>query len=425
MPQIIPFQGFLYNQGKVNLQDVVAPPYDVISPEQQEKLYARSPFNVVRLILGKEEDRYTSAARHLEEWTRNSVLVRDPEPSIYFIAQTFTGKDGKSYTRRGLVVLCRLEEFEKKVILPHERTLAKPREDRLKLFRATNSNFSQIFSLYSDPERTVERLLNGVTQSLPAIQVMFEDVQNRLWRFTDTDQIRAIQDLMREKQLLIADGHHRYETALAYRDLKRKENPGHTGAELYNYVMMFLTNIDDEGLVVYPTHRLVHSLPGLRAGDFLQQLGQYFVHREFKNVDMLVKGLSSSPVKSLGLVTSGDPCCYLLTLKPSVSSADLIPGPVPPEVKDLDVSLLHEFILKELLGISREDQEQKRYIDYVKDLDQAFDAVRLRTAQLAFLMNPTRVDQVRAVARAGYTMPQKSTYFFPKLLTGLVLHRMS
>lgn len=425
MPEIIPFRGVLYNQSKVNIDDVVAPPYDVISPEQQQKLYERNPYNVIRLILGREDDRYTSAANHLKEWQGRQILVRDEKPAFYIICQTFNGSNGKPITRRGFIALCRLEEFEKKIVLPHEKTLAKPREDRFKLFKATDSNFSQVFSLYSDSEKNVDRVMNGFAKASPLIDVVFEDVHNRVWRLQDDEAIGKIQDFMRSKQVLIADGHHRYETALAYRDLMKSQNPHHTGNELYNYVMMFFTNVDDEGLVIYPTHRIVHSLKQFDAKGFLQNIEQHFIVREFNEREALLQALSSSSARSFGLTIQGDSLFYLLSLKPTSVVSELVKDQLPQEVKELDVTLLHSVILRDILGISVEAQEQKLNIDYVRDAVDAFDAVHSKKAQLAFVMNPTKIQEVRTIAKADYTMPQKSTYFYPKLLSGLVFNLMS
>lgn len=424
MPHIIPLRGYFYNQSGVKIHDVVAPPYDVISPTQQAALYDKSPFNVVRLILGRETDRYGSAASHMQEWIKDRILVRDETPAIYVLHQTFESFDHKSITRKGFIALCRLEEFEKKIVLPHEKTLSKPREDRFKLFKATNSNFSQIFSLYSDPENLIDRAFNGVSKTSPAVDVLFEDVQNTLWRLQEKEAIRTVQELIRDKQVLIADGHHRYETALAYRDFMKSQNAKHTGNELYNYVMMFFTNIDDEGLVIYPTHRVVHSLNSFRSKEFLEQVGEYFIVRDFRDRGALLTALKSSPVSSFGVGIRGESNVYLLTLKPSTDVTTILNNNMPEEVKQLDVTLLHSLLLRNVLGISVEAQEQKLNLDYVRDAEDAFVALESRKAQIAFVMNATKIEQVRAVARAGHTMPQKSTYFFPKLVSGLVLHQM-
>lgn len=425
MPEIIPFKGLLYNQTKVTMDDVIAPPYDVISPDHQQKLYERNPHNVVRLILGREEDRYASAAHHLQEWMKRSILVRDLKPAVYILCQTFTTVSGQTVTRKGFVALCRLEEFDKKIVLPHEKTLAKPREDRFKLFKATNANFSQIFSLYSDPEQYIDRMMNGFSKTTPVIDVTYEDVHNQMWRLHDAQAIKHIQNFLESKQVLIADGHHRYETALAYRDLMRSQNPKHTGNEPYNYVMMFFTNINDDSLVIYPTHRIVHSLQNFDRKQFLQDIQQHFLLREIKDEEMLMQAVASSPVRSFGLAVEGEQWLFLLSLKPTSVLQKIIKDSIPNEVKELDVSLLHSAVLRDILRISPEAQEQKLNIDYVRLAKDAFQAVRSKKAQMAFLMNATRIEEIRSVAKAGYTMPQKSTYFYPKLLSGLVMNLLS
>lgn len=425
MPEISPFRGLRYDQSKINLQDVIAPPYDVISPEYQERLYEKSPYNIVRLILGREADRYGSAAACFQQWQDKQILIREERPSFYLLHQTFDGRDGRPVTRKGLIALCRLEEFEKQIVLPHEKTLAKPREDRFKLFKATNANFSQVFSLYSDPGLELHQRLNVVARTEPAIDVLFEQVQNKLWIIRHQDVLEEIRAFFSGKQVLIADGHHRYETGLAYRNFIKEQNPRHTGRELYNSIMMFFTNIDDEGLVIYPTHRIVHSLPVLDQKKTLERLEQWFIVRDFSDEGALQKALASSSVLSFGLCMKGDPLLYLLSLKPNLNPSEMILDSIPKEVKELDVAVLHSLILGEILGISPSAQEQKRNLEYVRDAHEAFDAVRAGAAQLAFVMNAPNIQQVRAVAKAGHTMPQKSTFFYPKLVSGLVINRMS
>ena len=424
MPEILPFRGYRYDLSRVDIQDVVAPPYDVISPQQQSQFYDKSPFNVVRLILGREEDRYASAAKYFLEWQDTGLLARDKKPCFYALQQKFDGLDGKRITRKGFIVLCRLEEFEKKIVLPHEKTLAKPREDRFKLFKATNANFSQIFSLYSDPEKRVDSSLNGATNKPPTVEVVFEDVENRIWMVDDEKSIAAIQGFLAGKQVLIADGHHRYETALAYRDFMRSQNKKTSGREGYEYVMMFFTNLEDEGLMIYPTHRLVHSLTRFDAREFLTRISEHFVCREFKDQHTLVLALQSSAMKSFGLVLQGDPTFRLITLKPTAPVAEIVRENGPREVRELDVTLLHSLILRDMLRISSEAQEQKLNLTYVKSLDEAIETTNSGKAQLAFLMNATKIEEVRAVAKAGFTMPQKSTYFYPKLLSGLLINKL-
>ncbi|MGB2868293.1 MAG: DUF1015 domain-containing protein [Bacteroidota bacterium] len=425
MPQIIPFRGYRYNQSSVAMEDVIAPPYDVISPEQQTRLYDRSPYNVVRLILGREADRYSSAAKFFEDWQKDHILVREEKPALYVLHQSFEDQTGSLTTRKGFIALCRLEDFEKNVVLPHEKTLAKPREDRFALFKATRSNFSQVFSLYWDPENEVDEHLNGFAKSNPEIDVTFENVQNRMWMLQETGIIRKVQQFLSDKQVLIADGHHRYETALAYRDFVKARNPKVPGNDLSNYVMMYFTNIEDRGLVIYPTHRIVHSLPNFDGAKFLEEVGRFFIVREFKDRDSLQTGLQSSAVRSFGVVIQGDPKFYLLTLKPTSQAGEVVADSMPDEVKELDVTLLHTVILRDLLGISAQAQEQKLNLEYSKSVEESVESVRSGKGQISFLMNPTKIEEVRRVAKAGLTMPQKSTFFFPKLLSGLVINKMA
>lgn len=425
MPEVAPFRGFRYNKLKVELDDVVAPPYDVISPDLQDKLYEKNPFNIVRLILGREEDRYEAAARTFTKWQRDDILVRETAPAVYLLHQLFDGPGGDPVTRKGFIALCRLEEFDKQIILPHEKTHAKPIEDRLRLFQATRSNFSQIFALYADPEKIVDRSLNGSSKSGPTIDVTYEGVRNRLWPVTDTSVIETLRRFMSPQQALIADGHHRYQTALAYRDLMRAGNPKHTGRELYNFVMMFFTNVDDAGLVIYPTHRVVHSLDSLNFKEFLNRAAQHFIVREFEQQSALLSALESSSVPSFGIVASGRESGVLISLKPVRPAEEIITDPLPAVVKQLDVTILHRLVLRDLLGISLEAQDAKQNLDYIREASDAIGLVTAGTAQLAFLMNATKIQQVRAVAKAGHTMPQKSTYFYPKLLSGLVINSLA
>ncbi|MBI4417610.1 MAG: DUF1015 domain-containing protein, partial [Ignavibacteriales bacterium] len=316
MPELLPFRGVRYNPSKVNLDAVVAPPYDVISQELQARLYDKDPHNVVRLILSRDEDRYTSAARTFAQWQEERILLRDSEPALYLLHQVFDGPDGTTVTRKGFIALCRLEDFGSKMVMPHEKTHAKPKEDRLNLLKAAGANFSQIFCLYSDPEMQVDRVLNGWSKMGPTIDVTHEGVQNKLWTVTDPATIEQICTTLLPKQVLIADGHHRYETALAYRDAMRSKNPGHTGTETYNFVMMFLTNVDDEGLIIYPTHRVVHSLPSYDSERFLRDVEEHFIVREFDQEDLLLSALESSSVPSFGVCMAGSHPCALLSLKP-------------------------------------------------------------------------------------------------------------
>ena len=425
MPIIRPFRGIRYNQSAVNINTVVAPPYDVISPEQQDQFYDIDPHNVVRLILGREEDRYSSSAKAFDEWQKNGVLMREAAPALYPLVQTFRTAAGAVIQRKGFIALCHLEEFEKGIVLPHEKTLSKAKEDRFKLFKATNSNFSQIFSLYSDAAKKVDGIL-GRSQSTPAaVDVTFENVRNQLWVISDAAAIENIAREMEPKQVLIADGHHRYETALAYRDLMKSNNPRHNGTELYNYVMMFFTNLDDEGLVIYPTHRVIHSLPKFDWNEFSSTIQEYFTMTEFPSREAMVRTLGDQAKYAYGIIAKGPAKFWIATVKNVSALKTLMPPNLPAEVKDLDVVLLHSYFLGGVLGISVEAQEKKLNIHYLQNVEDCESEVMKGVAQVAFIVNPTKIGQVRAVAKAGHTMPQKSTFFYPKLLSGLVLNKMA
>lgn len=425
MATIRPFKAIRYNQKKVKIASVVAPPYDVISPEQQNGFYDKDPYNVIRLILGREEDRYSSAAKTYNEWQQQEILIRDSVPAIYPLVQTFTTTEGKQVQRKGFIALCRLEEFEKKIVLPHEKTLSKAKEDRFKLFKATNSNFSQVFSLYSDAEKKIDQFINPVYAATPTIDVEFENVRNQLWTITDQSIIAAIAAEMEPKQVLIADGHHRYETGLAYRDLMKSQNPNHTGNELYNYIMMFFTNLDDEGLVIFPTHRAVHSLPNYDGAQLMAALQTYFDVQVYATPQMMMEALKKHDRFTYGFVSNHSSKFFVATLKSDSMLDVLVPDPLPREVKELDVVLLHHYIIRQLLGVSQEAQEKKLNIHYLQSVQECIDEIAAGKAQVAFFVNPTKIHQVRAVAKAGHTMPQKSTFFYPKLVSGLVMNKMS
>jgi uncharacterized protein (DUF1015 family) len=423
MLDIKPFAGLRYDLSRVRLADVVAPPYDVISPVQQEELYRRDPHNVVRLILGREPDRYREAAMHLNSWRAAGILRRDSEPGFYVLAQTFRGGDGVSHLRSGVIAAVRLVEFDRGVILPHEKTLSRPKEDRFRLMQATQTNLSQIFGLVSDPERQGDALLKEVMGRAPLLKVEFEGVLNQLWAVTDREMIDSLSGIMRTKSVLIADGHHRYETALAYRDLMRLKNAPSDGNEPFQYTMMFLTNMHSEGLVILPTHRLVHHLQGFEEGLFIKRLEEAFDVRPAGTTSELLHLLSAHEPHSYGVVLSGG--MYCVHLKRAEGLAHMVGAHVPPEVRELDVTVLHSVIFEGILSIGREAQEKKLNLDYIKEVEDVVRAVREGTGQAGFLMNATRIEQVRRVAHMGHTMPQKSTFFYPKLLSGLVMNPLS
>jgi uncharacterized protein (DUF1015 family) len=418
-----------------DLASLVAPPYDVISPAERAELKERSPHNVVRLILpdGEGDAKYGHAATLLGQWRNEHILTRDETPSFYRYQQTFTPPGGGARrTRSGFLALVRLVPFSDRIVLPHERTLSGPKEDRLKLFRATRTNLSPGFMLYRDPDRVLDPALDSGTKL--ATFTTADGIDHKLSKVTSADTIRAVTEHIAKSSLLIADGHHRYETALHYsREVDataRAEKPFGARAE-HRYFMSFLCNGDDPDLLVFATHRLVHSLPSFEWDDFLRHAAQLFdVTPLAGDLTDAEKRLSEAGKKTPSFVAvaapkDGAPRTALLSLK---SSADLAKHPTlgqrPKVVRTTDVAILHSAILEHILGISIAAQEKKTNLSYLQDPRQGAEQLEKGDGQVLFVMNPTPTAQVREVAEAGEVMPQKSTYFFPKVLTGLAIHTL-
>jgi uncharacterized protein (DUF1015 family) len=450
MAVIVPFPGIHYNPQKVgDLSRLVAPPYDVISPEIQEALYRRHPQNVVRLILNKEtpqdgpqDNRYTRSAALYSAWQKEGILVRSPRPQFYFLQEEFSSSilpsaqavlGSERIVRQGFIGLIRLEEYSARVVLPHEKTQTKPRADRLALMEACQANFSQIFSLYSDEKGAMLPIYEQVFSSGPPSMDVTdsEGVRRKLWMVGDPVVLKRVGEIMRPKEIFIADGHHRYETALAYREGQRRKFPNNTGRESFNFTMMFCAAMEDPGVFILPTHRVVYNLENSEANSFLDQLRTDFSVEEFefqtadgKEVrDRLLKelGARSEKERVLGMVVKGLKKYFLLTLKDDRAMDRVEPG-IAPSLKALDVNLLHIPILQKLLNIRPQDLAASKKVLYFKDPDDASSAVQKGEGQIAFFLNPTRVYQVRDVSLAGETMPSKSTFFYPKLLSGLVIN---
>lgn len=425
MAEIQAFKGVRYNQAEVgDLSAVVAPPYDVISPEEQERYYEQHPCNVVRLILPKEEggNKYVLAAATLRRWLADGILSQDDQLSLYAYQQEFDAL-GQRLKRLGFTCLVRLEEFGKGSIFPHENTLAKPLEDRLNLMRAARANFDSVFGLYQDEE--VDRILRAAIDRKPDASATDKDgVRSDLWQITDPDAIAKITDWLEPERIVIADGHHRYSAALAYRNEMRDQGgvPAHAESDApYDYIMMTLVSMEDPGLVVLPTHRLVRNLLGFDARTFLARLRESFDVREVPD-EGLTEAVQESGSHSFGLHLKGQ--SYAIKLKPSVHPERAIESPGSDALKRLDVSVLHSLILERLLGIGAQQVASQSNLSYTRDPAEAMKSVDRGEYQAFFLMNPTKVEEVKAVAAAGDKMPQKSTFFYPKLLTGLVMRVM-
>ncbi len=441
MSEILPFRGLLYNPDKIgDMNKVMAPPYDVIPPKLQDELYARHPNNIIRLELGKAtaedsngNDRYSRAASFLRKWMAEGALIRDEKPAIYYYTQTYALKDGKRLTRKGFIALSKLRDFGKG-IHPHEKTLSGPKEDRLKLMRACEANFSCIFSLYQEPELAINRELEKAAgATAPFINVTDDDgIENRLWRIDGPGVIKTVTEAMKGKPLFIADGHHRYETALNYRNLMREKSPNHKGDEPYNYIMMYFSNMDDQGMTIWPTHRVIHGLKGFDGDSFIKECKKYFDFEEFAFDEKTEAGTRKTFIKrveaagksgtAFGLYIRGKNTYYVLTLRTKDMMDKVFGDKIPEVFQDLDVTVLHSLVLSKALGITQEAQEKQENLIYVKSYDEALAAGKKDANQLVFILNPTKIEQVEAVAETGFVMPQKSTYFYPKLLTGLVIN---
>jgi uncharacterized protein (DUF1015 family) len=440
MTEIKPFRAIRYNLdalGDETGEDVVAPPYDVIDEDEQAAFYARHPNNVIRLILNRmqtsdtdENNRYTRARRHLIDWLARGELQQDHDPGLYLHHQTFEDVEGTVHTRKGFLGLVRLAEYDQEIVLPHERTLRGPKIDRLRLMKACDVNMSPVFLLYEDPEREVDRLLEAAREDAVAMDVTTDDdIRHQLWPVFDGEAQCKVAGVLEDTQVLIADGHHRYETALAYRDFRREAAEERVESAPYEYVMAFLVNIHDPGLQVFPTHRVIHDVEGFDYGELIEALEA----SEFFDLEPLSKDLLEQPVDLLArldeagrdrpsfVFANGGETPYLVGFTGD-ASAPVFDDETPEQVRELDVAILHEAVIDRMIGVDKEAQEAKTNLRYMKHLDDAVASLDNDDDQLVVFMNPTPVDQVARVCKSGGKMPQKSTYFYPKILSGLTIN---
>jgi uncharacterized protein (DUF1015 family) len=409
LARIFPFQPYLYSTKAGAAENLVTQPYDKISSAMQARYLSLSPYNLVRIILGEkrpsDNDRdnvYTRAAACLQTWMSNGILEQEKTPSLCAYYQQFTIPDtGQKIERKSFIGLSTLEDYSAGVVYRHEQTLSGPKKDRMELLRHTRAHFEQIFMLYDDPKLAVDNLLDQVAVAAPAVVVKDEyDAIHRLWKIGDPATIARVQENMANQKLLIADGHHRYETSLAFRN----ENPDLRDAK--NMAMAFV-NMRSPGLEILATHRVLSGLEGFDGAAFLEKLGG----RRLESIDELrrIFGTSAPGQIRMGIVTrSGEMRLY---------ERDRTPG-------ELDVRVLHQELLGGMLGISEEAVREQKYIEYVRGLDTAYSRVREGGAEIAFLLEPTTIAQVAGVAFSGGVMPQKSTDFYPKLLSGLTIYRL-
>lgn len=423
MVKIAGFRGLLYNQNKISsMADVITPPYDIISEQEQRQYRLRSQYNIVRLILNTEANPYEAAAKLFRQWQGERVLLRDGDPTIYVYQQEFKIKN-KIMTRTGFMAASLLEEFgAKSGVHAHEFTLTKPKEGRLNLMRACAANFSPIFYLYNDEDKKVAGILKVVSRELPAIKVKDDkNVQHKLWRLPSSMAHRLML-AMKEKEVFIADGHHRYEAALNYKNEREKEDKGKPGTHSYDYVMAMFVAADDPGLVIFPTHRLL-QVPGFEQGDFLQKMSRIFELEEVEGLPAMLKAMEANKDKNtFGAYCSG--VYYVFILKPKSSINELIKEKKPLAWKSLDVTILQKVIIEKVLGVAAEAIANEQGFAYTRDEVNAIKMVDEGKYSIALFLNATRIEQVIEVANEGERMPQKSTYFFPKLITGLVINKL-
>jgi uncharacterized protein (DUF1015 family) len=431
MAKIAPFRGIRYNAHKVgDMSKVVSQPYDRVRYGLQDQYYEQHPYNIVRITKGREfEDDhpghnvYTRARDFMHTWMDAGYLLYEPSPAFYVYHQTFTLPDGSMLTRKAFIAALELVDFSEGIVLPHERTLAGPKADRLNLMRATETNFGQIFMLYPDADNRInaqfDAAIDGRKAAIDVRELLEKDVRQQVWVVRDPDVLASVIAEMAPKEgLIIADGHHRYETALNFRDEMRQKHPDAPANAGFNYRMVTLVSMDDPGLTILPTHREMHSYTIKTTDQLLAEAAQSFHVTPLADRSALEAALAGATEtdRRIGFY---DGTYYLLRLKGPEVMAELIPDRAP-EWRMLDVSILHELLIERLMGISKAQVAAKENIDYHRDLDLALSNVDQGKAVCVFIMNPTRMAEVKACSDKGAKMPQKSTDFYPKVITGLV-----
>jgi len=420
MAEIKPFFGIKYNPEKIkDLSLVITQPYDKITPQMQEEYYKRHPYNFVRLILGKSQDRYQESYENYHKWQRERILIKDERPGIFPYTQEFE-IEGERRIRKGFIAALRLYDFEEGIVLPHERTHSKPKEDRYRLFIRTKKNYEQVFMLYSDPENKINSILEEVFKKKPEIEARGEyGVIHRMWSIYDPEIIRSIARLMEDKILLIADGHHRYETSLRVRNELKQYVPFYSGKECFNYRMVTFVNMYDEGLVILPTHRLFKRIP-VDFDEFIKKSADYFDIEKISKANIEEEVKKYRDKHAYGIYRKDDG--YIFILKDASVMKKLLPDRSD-EYRNLDVSILHAVVVENLLGISKNELED--VIDYERYTQNVIEKVDKGDYVVGIIMNPTRPEEVQQVALKRERMPQKSTDFYPKLVSGLVIFDIS
>lgn len=420
MAIVKPFKALRFTEKAGKINELVCPPYDIISEAKRKDFLKTNPHNVIRLELPREgEDVYKVAGEVLNDWLSDGAIKTDEEEAFYIYEEKFE-VEGTEYSFKGLIARVKLTDFSEGVVIPHENTLSAAKEDRFNLMCATGCNFSQVYCLFEDGESNIEGELDAIASSKPVHTFTDnEGVTHSLWL---ADKTAAFTEKFENKCLFIADGHHRYETGLRYRDYMREN--GATADADSEYIMMMLVPMESDGLVVFPTHRIIHSLNEFDGRQMLISARTYFHVGEISTKEGLEKNLKSE--YNAGKISFGvylDGRYYLMTLKTTPTLRELLPD-LDKSLRSLDVTVLHSLILEKLLGIDKENMAKQINLRYTRDIEEATKAVD-DGANCAFFLNPTRVEQIAEVGKAGQKMPQKSTYFYPKLITGLVMNKMN
>ncbi len=431
MAHIKPFKGVHYNPQAVgDLSRLTAPPYDVISISMQEDYYRAHRNNVIRLILGKvkEDDsasknRYTRAGKFLKDWQKNGVLLQDKMPAIYIYLQKYLHK-GEPKTRFGFIALMKIEDPHKSRVLPHEYTFSKPKKDRLELLKATEANLSPIFMLFNDRNSAITKILKREIRRRPIVDIEQDGVKHRLWRLTKELSIKKISEHMKAKQVFIADGHHRYEVALSYRNLMRRKQGGKEGRRDWDYLMVSFSSLNPEELTVLSTHRVIRSIKGFNAQKAVSMLKECFEVEKLRDKDELLKNLEAAKEGEFLFGVYNKKTGFLLLSLKNVSMLDnIIKQDRSYQWRWLDVTILHKLIFNHILKI-KEKVAKKENIIYTREIDHGLRLVDEEGCQIAFFLNPPKIGQIKDVARSRDRMPQKTTYFYPKPLSGLVFYKM-
>ena len=429
MAEVKAFRALRYTD-KDSISDCVCPPYDIINDKQREDYIQKNKHNIIRLEKPTGQNAYSDAKKLYLDWSENNILACDRKEGFYVYEEEFSAY-GERKKIRGFFARVRLEEFSKGIVLPHEETLSKAKQDRFELMCATGCNFSPIYSMYSDPDSSVSSKISSCSQGKPEIEFTSEDgIVQRLWKIENPADIGFIQDSLSDKQLFIADGHHRYETALKYRDKLKADGVITDSSHSANYIMMFLIDIENSGLVVFPTHRVVKGLEGFDADTVCRKAEKYFDICQISESEISSHLDTSANDKAFIMCTKGKKY-FFMKLKDFSKNSDTFkrisemnPGKTE-AYTSLDVTVLHSLILEDILGIDKQNMANQQNLVYTRDMNEAILQVSNdENVNCAFLINPTKVSQIKDAALAGEKMPQKSTYFYPKLITGLVMNRL-